>query len=125
MMNCRSLVVVAALTMTACAKHPPVTLESDCRPLSEPLTTDSGAVSIACDSPSSDRFHISCTIRSRDGARPSRVGQFVVSGSHASDFDPYSVSLDPAGWDGCYTIYLRDGHQLEEVEIITDGASHQ
>lgn len=111
------------------ARRPPMP-DPTCIPLSQPLTVVGGEVVIACvadpDEPAEwgPLFFIDCRIRPTGGDRQAKSGHFmldqrggVVVGFDATDASTY------VSWDGCSTIHLRDGRELEEVTIISSHVS--
>ena len=113
------IALVVALLMSACASCPTdPTPEPVCRPLSQPLTTESGALSVTCERLSSDSFILDCTIHDLRGGLRSTYGHFMLVGRGQIDFNPHLADTY-LSWDGCYTVLLRDGRRLNMVDIVT------
>ena len=111
------VVLVGLMTITSCTIRRPEAYEPECRPLTEPLTVQSGAITIDCAVKPGLSLDLDCTIRDRSGA-VRKSGNFMLADPRpALGFDPKDPSSF-ASWDGCFVIRLRDGGRLEEIEII-------
>jgi hypothetical protein len=98
--------------------HRPTEFDARCRPLSTPITVESGAVSITCGEESEHGFWFRCAISQSGQGQAVKSGLFAFSDARqASGFDPTEANVY-ASWDGC-SIRLRDGRILEEIEVIS------
>jgi len=110
--------LVAILVGAACSMHRPTEFGTLCRPVSNPLTVESGAVAITCGQEAENGSWFRCAISRSGQVQAVKSGIFAFSDAReVSGFDPTGANAY-ASWDGC-SIRLRDGRILEEVEVIS------